>query len=184
MPRVVAGSAGGLSLDSPKRTELRPTQDRIKQVIFSSLGERVPGASVLDLYAGTGALGIEALSRGAARATFVEQDRACVDCIQNNLKKCRLESEGVVIKSEVIEYLNRAKNDTFQLIFADPPYEKIKSSLDDNPLLGAVLPWLDANGLFVWEHYSRQVLQSPKGWEIVRHRDYGETGLTFLKKIT
>jgi 16S rRNA (guanine966-N2)-methyltransferase len=182
MPRVVAGSAGGLRLDSPKQVGLRPTQDRIKQVIFSSLGDLVPGSSVLDLYAGTGSLGIEALSRGAARATFVEQDRSCVDCIQANLTKCHL--AGSILQWEVLEYLNKAKSRTFQLIFADPPYEKIKSSLDAHPLLRAVRPWLESGGIFVWEHYSRQVIIDPEGWEVARHRDYGETGVTFLKRNT
>src|SRR6202453_4643826 len=89
--RVISGTAGGLHLKSPKRHALRPTQDRIRQVIFSSLAEVVPGARVLDLYAGTGSFGIEALSRGAAAATFVEQDKEAVQCIRDNLSPRHLQ---------------------------------------------------------------------------------------------
>src|SRR5882757_8309824 len=91
--RVISGSAGGLHLKSPKRHQLRPTQDRIRQVIFSSLAELISDARVLDLFAGTGSLGIEALSRGAASATFVEQEKEAVLCIKENLSHCHLEGE-------------------------------------------------------------------------------------------
>src|ERR1700679_1405556 len=100
--RVISGIAGGLHLKSPKRHQLRPTQDRIRQVIFSSLADFVPGTRVLDLYAGTGSFGIEALSRGAAAATFVEQDREAVQCIRDNLTHCRL--EGEVRQADVSTY--------------------------------------------------------------------------------
>src|SRR5271163_131860 len=101
--RVISGSAGGLHLKSPKRHALRPTQDRIRQVIFSSLAEIVPGARVLDLYAGTGSFGIEALSRGAASATFVEQDREAVQCIRDNLTHFHL--QGGIRQTDVFAYL-------------------------------------------------------------------------------
>src|SRR5271163_3056793 len=101
--RVISGTAGGLHLKSPKRHALRPTQDRIRQVIFSSLAEVVPGARVLDLYAGTGSFGIEALSRGAASATFVEQDKEAVQCIRDNLAHCRL--QGEVRQADVSTFL-------------------------------------------------------------------------------
>lgn len=121
--RVVAGSAGGLHLKTPKGVTLRPTQDRIKQAMFSSLGARVPGARVLDLYAGTGALGIEALSRGAREAVFVEKERNGCRTITENLAHCRLETQGQVIQADALSYL-RGTPRPFDLIFADPPYEK------------------------------------------------------------
>src|SRR5476649_1244256 len=108
--RVISGTAGGLHLKSPKRHALRPTQDRIRQVIFSSLAEVVPGARVLDLYAGTGSFGIEALSRGAASATFVEQDKEAVQCIRDNLVHCRL--QGDVRLGDVPAFLERAPSET------------------------------------------------------------------------
>ena len=90
--RVIAGSAGGIRLDVPKN-EIRPTMDRVKAAIFSSLGERVIGARVLDLFAGTGALGLEALSRGAASAMFVEENRQAVRAIESNLSEDRPDAD-------------------------------------------------------------------------------------------
>src|SRR6202034_1911599 len=122
----------------PKRHELRPTQDRIRQVIFSSLAELIPGARVLDLYAGTGSFGIEALSRGAESATFIEQDREAVQCIRDNLAHCHL--QGEVRQADVPAYLAAPPPELkFDLIFADPPYTKERGS-PDNDLLLAKLP--------------------------------------------
>lgn len=186
--RVVAGSAGGLRLQTPKRGDLRPTQDRIKQVIFSSLAEVVVGTQVLDLYAGTGALGIEALSRGASRATFVEQTTEGVATIRENLRHCRL--EGEVVKQDARRFLEAGPRagQTYDLILADPPYEKTKGNLLEQELLAAVLPWLSPTGRFVWEHYSGQVwpddtaeVLEEAGWTLTRHRNYGETGLSILQ---
>lgn len=186
--RVISGTAGGLHLKSPKRHALRPTQDRIRQVIFSSLAEKMPGARVLDLFAGTGSFGIEALSRGAASATFVEQDKEAVQCIRDNLVHCHL--QGDVRQVDALAYLDKPPAECFDLIFADPPYVKSRGNLDDDPLLTRLPPFLASDGIFVWEHYAGQRLQNTQSWEVIRHRDYGETGLTFLmllhknKKIT
>src|SRR6476619_3359490 len=120
--RVIAGSAGGVRLAVPKRG-VRPTMDRVKAAIFSSLGEAIIGARVLDLFAGTGALGIEALSRGAASAVFVEDDRQSAQAIEKNLAKTNL--EGRVRNQDVFVFFNdTATTEKFQIIFADPPYEK------------------------------------------------------------
>ncbi|HEV3271197.1 MAG TPA: 16S rRNA (guanine(966)-N(2))-methyltransferase RsmD [Candidatus Methylacidiphilales bacterium] len=186
--RVISGTAGGLHLKSPKRHPLRPTQDRIRQVIFSSLAEVVPGARALDLFAGTGSFGIEALSRGGASATFVEQNAEAVQCIRDNLVHCRL--QGDVRQADVAAYLRKPPPDPFDLVFADPPYVKSRDVLDNDPLLTQLIPFLAPDGLFVWEHYAGRRLQNAGSWEVIRHRDYGETGLTFLrflhknKKIT
>lgn len=179
--RVISGSAGGLHLKSPKRHQLRPTQDRIRQVIFSSLAELIPDARVLDLFAGTGSLGIEALSRGAATATFVEQEKEAVLCIKDNLDHCKL--QGDVRHADVFSFLAKPPAEKFDVIFADPPYDKVRKDLDDEPLLNAVIPHLVENGVFVWEHYAGQQLQSAQYWEVMRHKDYGETGLSFLKLL-
>lgn len=178
--RVISGSAGGLHLKSPKRHALRPTQDRIRQVIFSSLAEIVPGARVLDLYAGTGSFGIEALSRGAASATFVEQDREAVQCIRDNLAHCRL--QGDVRQGDVMAFLGGTPpSPPYDLIFADPPYDKRRGLLDHDPLLARLIDFISASGFFVWEHYAQQHIQDAGAWEVVRHKSYGETGLTFLR---
>ncbi len=177
--RVISGTAGGLHLKSPKRHALRPTQDRIRQVIFSSLAEIVPGARVLDLYAGTGAFGIEALSRGAASATFVEKEKEAIECIRANLTHCHL--TGDVCHGDALAFLDSPPSQPYNLIFADPPYLKSNGPLDDDPLLHKLTPFLAEDGLFVWEHYAGRSVQNAPPWEIIRHRNYGETGLTFLR---
>jgi 16S rRNA (guanine966-N2)-methyltransferase len=180
--RVISGTAGGLHLKSPKRHALRPTQDRIRQVIFSSLAEQIPGARVLDLFAGTGSFGIEALSRGATSATFVEQEREAVECIRENLLHCHL--QGNVRQNDVMAFLQATPTQSFNLIFADPPYDKrSRGTLDDDPLLKKIVPFLADDGLFVWEHFAGQSVQNSPDWEIIRARTYGETGLTFLRFI-
>jgi 16S rRNA (guanine966-N2)-methyltransferase len=178
--RVISGTAGGLLLKSPKRHQLRPTQDRIRGVIFSSLAEKIPGARVLDLYAGTGSFGIEALSRGAERAVFVEQDREAIDCIRENLRHCKL-TGGDVRQSDALAYLDQP-GETFDLIFADPPYDKqTRAPLNAHPLLARFAHRLCTKGLIVWEHFAYQELEETPEWSIIRHRTYGETGLTFFQ---
>lgn len=120
--RVIAGLAGGIPLACPKGDAVRPTMDQVRGAIFSSLAARVPEASVLDLFAGTGGLGIEALSRGARAATFVERDRRTMDCLRRNLDKTRLTAGGEPICLDVFTFLSRAAGRRFDLIFADPPY--------------------------------------------------------------
>src|SRR5258708_6381374 len=123
--RIIAGIAKGMTLAVPKGADTRPTSDRVREAIFSSLGERVIGADVLDLYAGTGALGFEAGSRGAQSVTFVEKVRSCLDVIEKNLASLQ-KNRGVACKFElrrgdvfaVMKRLNRQ----FSLIFVDPPY--------------------------------------------------------------
>jgi 16S rRNA (guanine(966)-N(2))-methyltransferase RsmD len=180
--RVISGSAGGLHLKSPKRHALRPTQDRIRQVIFSSLAEFVPGARVLDLYAGTGSFGIEALSRGAASCTFVEQDREAVQCIRDNLAHCHL--KGNVSQVTVEGFIAApAPEEPYDLIFADPPYLKQRGVLDHDSLLTRLPDYISTSGHFVWEHYAQQRLEDAGVWEVIRQKSYGETGLTFLRLL-
>src|SRR5215510_3389759 len=149
--RVIAGSAGGVRLAVPKRG-VRPTMDRVKAAIFSSLGEVIIGARVLDLFAGSGALGIEALSRGAASVIFVEDDRQSADAIEKNLAKTKL--KGRVRRQDVFDFLRQSNAEKFQVVFADPPYEKGHPSESDTEKLlnNENLPHLlGPKGIFVLE---------------------------------
>jgi 16S rRNA (guanine966-N2)-methyltransferase len=178
--RVISGSAGGLHLKSPKRHPLRPTQDRIRQVIFSSLAERIPGARVLDLFAGTGSFGIEALSRGAASATFVEKEPEAVTCLRENLEHCRL--TGQVFQDDATSWL-QANRGEFDLIFADPPYIKSPGMLENDLPLDKISSLLAQAGLFVWEHFADRQFGEVSQWQVIRQKSYGETGLTFLSFV-
>jgi 16S rRNA (guanine966-N2)-methyltransferase len=182
--RVIAGSAGGIQLDVPK-SGVRPTMDRVKAAIFSSLADHVVGADVLDLFAGSGALGIEALSRGAASAFFVEQDRQSIATIEKNLSKTKL--IGRVRHQEVFEFLKRAAPDqTFRIIFADPPYEqspageRFTEKLLANETLARLL---EPNGLFVLEKRPAEKIPDTDLWKVVREKTYGATEVLFLAAI-
>ena len=181
--RVVAGLAGGIPLQSP-RNDIRPTMDRVKAAMFSSLAGLIPGARVLDLFAGTGALGIEALSRGCASAVFVEKNGQATEAIARNLAKTRL--EGRVQQADVFSFLDRlASPGVFDLIFADPPYLKAPGDRDfDSELLkcDSLAAALAQDGIFVLEKIPGKKLPAHPGWEVVRAKKYGATEVVFFRK--
>jgi len=181
--RVIAGSAGGIQLDVPK-SGVRPTMDRVKAAIFSSLGDAVIGARVLDLFAGTGALGIEALSRGAAAALFVEEKAAAVKTIERNLARTKL--EGRVRPQDVFAFLRASHApEQFRIVFADPPYEKTKSGGQFTQLLlesGELAGLLEPSGVFVLEKRPAEKTPSAPLWDVVRAQRYGATEVLFLQR--
>jgi 16S rRNA (guanine966-N2)-methyltransferase len=180
--RVIAGSAGGLPLLLPK-SDLRPTMDMVKGAIFSSLGDAIIGARVLDLFAGSGGLGIEALSRGAASVTFVESDRRAITTIEKNLERTKL--TGRVQAFDVFRFLDRfAAVGSFDVILADPPYAKVPGERDFTPeLLGSepLRQALAPGGVFVLEHLPGAQLPLRNGWECIRQKRYGATEVAFLR---
>jgi 16S rRNA (guanine966-N2)-methyltransferase len=180
--RVIAGSAGGIRLDVPK-TDVRPTMDRVKAAIFSSLGQAVIGAPVLDLFAGTGALGIEALSRGASSAVFVDGNRAALDAIRRNLERTKL--TGTVRQQDVFAFLRSASPaKPFTIIFADPPYEKTKVGEAYTDLLlrdGRIPELLAPSGFFVLEKRPGEAVIDTPFWTVSRARKYGATEVLFLR---
>ena len=184
--RVIAGRAGGVRLASPK-SGVRPTMDRVKAAIFSSLGEMVIGARVLDLFAGTGALGIEALSRGADSALFIEEDRQSVAAIEKNLTKTQL--TGRVRQQDVFRFLTTAAAvaEKFQIVFADPPYEKTQSGERFTEMLLAskkLNELLAPRGVFVLEKRPGEALPETKLWHVARRKEYGATEVLFLSAAT
>ncbi len=181
--RVIAGTAGGMRLDVPKH-HVRPTMDRVKAAIFSSLGDFVIGARVLDLFAGTGALGIEALSRGAKAARFVDQDHEAVATIERNLAKTKL--AGRALRREVFDFLRRPiSSERFDIIFADPPYEKTDEGEAFTALLLAsngLIALLEPSGIFVLEKHPSEKMPDTKQWRICRAKSYGATEILFLNR--
>jgi 16S rRNA (guanine966-N2)-methyltransferase len=179
--RVIAGSAGGIHLTVPQRG-VRPTMDRVKAAIFSSLADQVIDAPILDLFAGSGGLGIEALSRGAASVLFVEEDRQSIAAIEKNLAKTKL--RGRVRQQDVFEFLRRSSfAEKFRIIFADPPYEKTKSGerFTEKLLADKRLPQLlEPDGVFVLEKQPGEKLPETASWTAVRARTYGATEVLFL----
>jgi len=176
--RVIAGSARGIVLTAPRDRAVRPITDRVKETLFGILGARVLDARVLDLYAGSGAIGIEALSRGAAAATFVERSRAALTAIRENLRRAHLE-EAASIRSQAVEAFLRGPGDErYELAFLDPPYAE-RAILA--PLEG-LLPRLALDAVVVVKHFWRAEPQVPTGLEEWRTRRFGETALTFLER--
>jgi 16S rRNA (guanine966-N2)-methyltransferase len=158
--------------------------DRVKAAIFSSLGERVIGARVLDLFAGTGALGIEALSRGACSVTFVENNRQAIATIERNLAQTGL--SGRICKQDVFAFLNRgSRAEVNDLILADPPYESHDHGDNFTELLlqNDQLPRrLTTEGIFVLEKRPGEQLPPTDLWETVRQKTYGATETIFLQR--
>ncbi len=182
--RVIAGSAGGIRLAVPKRG-VRPTMDRVKAAIFSSLGDAVVAARVLDLFAGSGGLGIEALSRGASSVVFVEADRQSAEIIEGNLAKTKL--KGRVRQQDVFDFLRLASGaEMFDIVFADPPYEKTEDGkrFTEKLLANEALPQLmDAHGIFVLEKRPAENLPEIKQWRLLRQKRYGTTEVLFLSGV-
>ena len=164
--RIVAGTHGGRRLLAPKGHDVRPTSDRVREALFSILGDRVTGARVLDLFAGTGALVLEALSRGAATATFVDRDVAAV---RANLAALGL--EAAVIRRDAIGFLERA-GAQFDLVFLDPPYREAERLA---PRLADTLPAVLAPGALVVSESDRRAPLDLPPLETLDERRYGDT---------
>jgi 16S rRNA (guanine966-N2)-methyltransferase len=171
--RVISGSAGGRRLLAPEGTRTRPTSERAREATFNALGSlgAVVDATVLDLFAGSGALGIEALSRGAARATFVDSDRAAGRVIEANLATCGLLDRATVVATTVERFLAGRAGDPFDLALVDPPY-------DFGDWVG-LIPTIPAT-LVVAE--AARSVEAPEGWEVVRSRRYGRAWVTLLER--
>jgi len=176
--RVVAGRYRGLRLATLPGLAVRPTADRVKEALFSILGERVDGARVLDCFAGTGALGIEALSRGAARVVFVEEDREALELLRRNLARVGAEAEVRVCRGDALRPASWVREAVpADVILADPPYHRdlVPRFLEAMAEAGA----LRGGGLLVVEH-ERGVVPAHVAWQPVESRRYGDTVLSFF----
>ena len=175
--RIIAGKAGRLAIKVPSAVA-RPTTDFVRQAIFSILADRVENARVLDLYAGSGAIGLEALSRGAASCLFIDEHRQAATVIADNLTKTKLPG-GRVVRAEALAFLKR-DTATYDLIFADPPYWKFYGDKDH---LAALLnsphlhPRLHPAGYFLAEASTLQNPPQAPGWSLLDRREYGSSAI-------
>lgn len=185
--RIITGSAGGIPLAVPKSVT-RPTQDRVREAVFSILADRVPDAVVADLFAGTGSYGLECLSRGAKSCLFVEADRAASEVTGRNLEKTRLKG-GKVLNSSVDAWLKgrgRSTAERMDLIFADPPWVKQRGDRDyaAELLKSELLPDILApDGLLILESRAGENLIAaapPAPWRMLDERRYGDSAIHFL----
>ena len=176
--RVIAGSARGRALVAPRGASTRPISDKVKEAMFGIVGPRVAGARVLDLYAGSGAVGIEALSRGAAHATFVERGRPAVAAIRENLRRTNLTDCSEVCATEVERFLASGTTADWDLAILDPPYSERTLATP----LERLVPRLAPGALVVVKHFWRTPVPSGIGLSPTRSRRFGETMLTFLEE--
>ncbi|MDO8885343.1 16S rRNA (guanine(966)-N(2))-methyltransferase RsmD [Candidatus Oleimmundimicrobium sp.] len=180
--RVISGSTKGHKLITPKGLGTRPTSDRVKEALFNIISDKVVGARVLDLYAGSGALGIEALSRGAQKAVFVDSSAKAVEAICENLNKTFLSKKAVALKMTTQSFLKNfsSEKEQFELIFLDPPY-KIESGMLNSIFKELVLKdVLSENGLIILEHSSKRIPeQTEEKLGLKFTRKYGDASLSF-----
>ena len=175
--RLTGGTLRSRSVRTPSGRAVRPTPARVKEALFSILAERVDNANVLDLFAGTGALGFEALSRGAAHATFVEQHRPTADALRGTAHALGLADRTTVLALSA-ERAARVVEGRYDLVFADPPYAQAYPAAAFATLRerGAI----DERSLVVYEHSSRTPVPADAAFRLQREAAYGEVGLAFL----
>jgi 16S rRNA (guanine(966)-N(2))-methyltransferase RsmD len=179
--RIISGTSKGRRLVTPRSQSLRPTSDRVKESIFNILQDEIVGKVVLDLFAGTGNLGIEALSRGAKKTIFVEKGRQALRLIQRNLTQFGLEEQSEILPKDANRAIGilKQKGESFDLILMDPPYQK--------GLIQKTLMKLNSHQIYhkdsilVIEHNRREPLSTVMdGWNLIRQRRIGDTLISFL----
>jgi len=179
--RIVGGTLRGRKIYAPRGRDTRPTSDRVREALFNILGDRVIGRRVLDLFAGTGALGLEALSRGAARAVFVDDNPRALAAIGRNIQALDLTHLTSIVKADLRRGPGPLKNEKtpFNLIFIDPPYGRglIRRAMTDISKAGLV----SADSIVIAEHSSRDELSGlPENWLLTGEKSYGRTGISIF----
>ena len=178
--RVITGKARGVQLKTPNGELTRPTADRVKEALFSIINFDIPGAVVLDLFGGTGQLGIEALSRGAKFAFFVDAREDACTLIRENLKRTKLADQASVMRSDYMTYLNRAREQV-DIVFLDPPYAE--TFLENSIKRITEIDILRSNGIIVTERpVGKELLLEFDGYSRSKDYKYGNTLLTIYRK--
>ena len=178
--RVITGKARGVQLKTPDGMLTRPTTDRVKEALFSVIQFDIPGARVLDLFGGTGQLGIEALSRGAKSAVFVDAREDACKLIRENLKRTRLQEDARVVRSDYLDYLSRCR-EQYDIIFLDPPYAEVFLENSLNRI--TEIDILHSGGIIVAERpLGKELPWDYPGYTRSRDYQYGKILLTFYRK--
>lgn len=177
--RVISGSARGLKLNTPGDDRVRPTTDRVKESMFNIVQDWVYDSQVLDLFAGSGALGIEALSRGASQAVFCDNSLDSIKIIKSNIEKARVVDRSQIVSGDYKRCLRdmEAKNQSFDMIFVDPPYyeglfEEVLDTIRSCKIL-------KKDGIVIVEHVAKKPIGQVEGLEVYKEKKYGITMLTF-----
>jgi 16S rRNA (guanine(966)-N(2))-methyltransferase RsmD len=179
--RVIAGTLKGRKLEPPSWDGLRPTSDKLRETLFNVLGPSISGARVLDAFAGTGAVGIEAISRGASHVTFIEQDRRAADLIATNLSRCGVKTGYAIIRVDFARAVTQLAGEPFEIMFLDPPYGATAMT----QALESATRIAEAGSYVVIEHAKRDA-PPPKvgGLVLARQLKSGDSGLAFYAADT
>lgn len=175
--RIISGEFGGRKIEAPDTGRTHPMSERIRNALFNSLGDEVRSSTVLDAFAGTGAVGLEALSRGAKHATFIERDRVAQKILAKNITTLSVEERVTVVRTTVSNWLDAGEDSQFDIIFADPPYHDTQFSTVER-LFGLLKP----GGLMVLSHPGRGEVPTRPGVVVVDNRSYGNAFLTFYRR--
>jgi 16S rRNA (guanine966-N2)-methyltransferase len=175
--RIISGSLGGRKIEAPDNSRTHPMSERIRNALFNSIGSEISGAKVLDAFAGTGAVGLEALSRGASGVTFVERDRIALKVLTKNITSLGVKNQCSVIRTTVSNWIDTNATDQYDIIFADPPYHDTQFSTVRR-LFGLLKP----GGLMVLSHPGRGEEPTETGVVVVDNRSYGNAFLTFYRR--
>ena len=175
--RIISGRFGGRKLEAPTTSRTHPMSERARGAMFNSLASLTDGAEVLDAFAGTGSVGLEALSRGAAHVTFIERDRIAQKVLDANITTLGVDEQAKVIKTTVANWLETAGEQQFDLIFADPPYHDPQLSTASK-----LLSLLKPGGYMVLSHPGRGEVPTKNGVVVVDNRSYGNAFLTFYRR--
>lgn len=176
--RVVAGKFGGRSLQTPNNRRTHPMSERARNAMFNSLNSVLANAQVLDAFAGSGALGIEALSRGGAQATFIERDRIAASCIEQNISRLGLDSQTKLIRTSLSNWLDTSSELSYDIIFADPPYHDEQLST-----VSRLFELLKPGALMVLSHTGKgEVPLRTNEIVVVDNRSYANAHLTFFRR--
>lgn len=179
MPRIISGTAKGLRIDAPKGDKTRPTTDRVKESMFNILMPRIFDANVLDLFSGSGSLGIECLSRGAACCVFNDMNRNTLTLIEKNVRFCRVDDKAKFLNLSYEKAIKKVADMKFDLIFLDPPYglEMLQKAID----LIVEYDILSEDGIIIAEHPTEEIATLNEKVEIYREVNYGIMKMSLIK---
>ena len=178
--RIISGRFGGRKIEAPDNERTHPMGERVRNAMFNSIGDEIRGARVLDAFAGTGSLGLEALSRGARQATFIERDRIAQKILAKNIETLGVKDSAIVVRTTVSNWLiNLDVSEQYDVIFADPPYYDLQLST-----VSRLFSLLKPNGLMVLSHTGRgEGPNLENGIVVVDNRSYGNAYLTFFRRV-
>jgi 16S rRNA (guanine966-N2)-methyltransferase len=177
--RIISGTYGKRTIDAPGRSTTHAMSERARNALFNSLGDEVQGKAVLDAFAGSGSLGIEALSRGAKSAVFVEKDRIAAKIIQKNIETLGITHQSKVVRAGVSSWIDTSKHELFDIIFADPPYTDMQLST-----VVKLFALLKVGGTMILSHPGNGEVPNQHGIVVVDNRSYGSLHLTYFQKTS